>query len=125
MYASLSNFNHFSQGTFGQQAQQLTLCEKVVRVRKELLGGSGSILNAGFPAEGDDDHTVCFSEGDEQEEPEDSEWTKEIWLRGIGRSPWGEFALRGRVRAWDGLIVMTKSYTVRLASPCLRYLTKR
>lgn len=86
--------------------------EKIVRVRRELLGGSGSVLNAGFPEEGDDEHTVCYAEL-EEEEPEGSAFSKEIWLSGTGRSPWGEFVVRGRVRAWDGMILMTKSYKVR------------
>ncbi|PWN47476.1 hypothetical protein IE53DRAFT_390385 [Violaceomyces palustris] len=34
----------------------------------------------------------------------------EILLSGTGHSAWGKFVLRGRVRSWDGMILMTKEY---------------
>ncbi|SPO35157.1 uncharacterized protein PSFLO_00628 [Pseudozyma flocculosa] len=34
----------------------------------------------------------------------------EILLSGTGHSAWGRFVLRGRVRTWDGMLIMTKEY---------------
>lgn len=34
----------------------------------------------------------------------------EILLSGTGHSAWGRFILRGRVRSWDGMMIMTKEY---------------
>lgn len=83
-------------------------------------GGSGSPLNAGYPAddEPEDRFIRCETEEEEaQEEPEDSPFVKEIRLHGTGRSSWGNFKVIGRVRAWDGLILLTKEHIVSLWSP--------
>ncbi|CAO1624611.1 unnamed protein product [Jaminaea pallidilutea] len=34
----------------------------------------------------------------------------EMLISGIGHSAWGRFALRGRVRAWDGMLILCKEY---------------
>ncbi|CAO1631285.1 unnamed protein product [Sympodiomycopsis kandeliae] len=34
----------------------------------------------------------------------------EMLLSGEGHSAWGRFYLRGRVRAWDGMVILTKEY---------------
>lgn len=103
--------------TFGQQSQELILTEKVVRVRRQVAGGTGPVLFAGYPDDPlpPDSFELCHSD-EETEEPDDSEWTKEILLEGTGRSAWGEFMVRGRVRAWDGLIYLVKYYEVRSIS---------
>lgn len=49
---------------------------------------------------------------------DDDEWTQcdpdgeyEILLSGTGHSAWGQFVLKGRVRAWDGMFSIVKEYT--------------
>ncbi|GAA5947296.1 hypothetical protein JCM3775_004165 [Rhodotorula graminis] len=49
---------------------------------------------------------------------DDDEWTHcdpdgeyEILLTGTGHSAWGQFVLKGRVRAWDGMFSIVKEYT--------------
>ncbi|PWN28374.1 hypothetical protein BDZ90DRAFT_212529, partial [Jaminaea rosea] len=34
----------------------------------------------------------------------------EMLISGIGHSAWGRFVLRGRVRAWDGMVILSKEY---------------
>lgn len=46
----------------------------------------------------------------EAEEFSDDPDKYEIRIRGTGHSAWGRFTLRGRVRSWDGMIVLKKSY---------------
>lgn len=41
---------------------------------------------------------------------DDDEDRYEILLSGTGHSAWGRFILRGRVRSWDGMLIMTKEY---------------
>lgn len=41
---------------------------------------------------------------------DDEEDRYEILLSGTGHSAWGRFILRGRVRSWDGMLIMTKEY---------------
>jgi hypothetical protein len=102
-------------GTFGQQAQEITIYETVVRTLKSHVGGTGPYLNAGFPEDDEppDPYTPYHSrEAEDEEEPEDSRYTKEIILSGSGKSMWGNFRIIGRVRAWDGLVVISKEYIV-------------
>lgn len=42
--------------------------------------------------------------------PGASEERYEMLISGIGHSAWGRFILRGRVRAWDGMVVLSKEY---------------
>jgi hypothetical protein len=48
------------------------------------------------------------SKADDTYDEEDDRY--EILLSGTGHSAWGKFVLRGRVRSWDGMLVMTKEY---------------
>lgn len=103
------------KGTFGQQAQQIILTERVVRVHRSVLGGTGPLINAGFPLPGSppDPFTLCYSKEEEDApEPEGSEYVKELLIDGLGRSGWGDFKCTGRVRAWDGLVTFVKEYVV-------------
>ena len=106
------------EGTFGQQAQQINLSERIVRVHKSLVGGTGPLINAGFPLPGtpSDPYTVCYTEEEQAPEPEGSEYTKEMYIDGTGRSGWGHFKLTGRVRPWDGMITLVKEYTTNDAA---------
>lgn len=104
-----------SSGTFGQQSQEIILSERFVRVHRSVQGGTGPLINAGFPLPGSplDPFTLCYSrEEEETPEPEGSEFVKEIFVDGTGRSGWGNFKLTGRVRAWDGMISLVKEYVV-------------
>lgn len=53
------------------------------------------------------------------DDEEGSEWVKELLVQGRGRSRWGRFSYRGRVRAWDGLLTMEKRYEVRRITAAL------
>ncbi|GAA5978046.1 hypothetical protein JCM10908_004209 [Rhodotorula pacifica] len=51
-------------------------------------------------------------------ESDEEDWTNvdadgeyEILLTGTGHSAWGQFVLKGRVRAWDGMFSIVKEYT--------------
>ncbi|GAA5845294.1 hypothetical protein JCM11251_006391 [Rhodosporidiobolus azoricus] len=51
-------------------------------------------------------------EGEEEEEQDDDpDGDYEILLSGTGHSAWGQFVLKGRVRAWDGMFTIIKEYT--------------
>lgn len=85
------------------------LTETVVRVPVASFGGSGSPLNAGYPAADEDPDPVetYFSIEDEEKEEEDgSGFAKELLISGWGRSQWGEcseYERRGRIkRAKEG-----------------------
>ncbi|GAA5825437.1 hypothetical protein JCM3770_000807, partial [Rhodotorula araucariae] len=62
--------------------------------------------------------TGVFQEefGDDDDD-DDDEWDRdpdgdyEILLTGTGHSAWGQFVLKGRVRAWDGMFSIVKEYT--------------
>ncbi|GAA6026906.1 hypothetical protein JCM8097_005951 [Rhodosporidiobolus ruineniae] len=53
----------------------------------------------------------AFDEHEEEEEDDDPEGEYEILLSGTGHSAWGQFVLKGRVRAWDGMFTIIKEYT--------------
>jgi hypothetical protein len=108
-------------GTFSEQAAELELKETIIRVRKEDVGGKGPMMYAGFDAEEEEGpeaeqarimagygHEVWNGEDEEDEEG----WTKEILLSGRSRTSWGYSDIRGRVRAWDGLVMMSIAYSV-------------
>lgn len=52
------------------------------------------------------------SRGEEQDEAEDDEDDAqyEMLVSGMGHSAWGRFVIRGRVRAWDGMLILSKEY---------------
>ena len=49
---------------------------------------------------------------DGEDESDEEGWTKEILLSGRSRTSWGYSDIRGRVRAWDGLVMMSIAYSV-------------
>lgn len=107
------------ENCFGQQGQQLLLHEEVVYVPRAQLGGPGSALHCGFPLDGED-AVVCRPCPVEEEALDDapgSEWVKELMIHGTGRSNWGSFRFRGRVRAFDGLMTLLKEYASDVPSP--------
>lgn len=49
-----------------------------------------------------------LSDGFEVSDTSDERY--EMLISGIGHSAWGRFIVRGRVRAWDGMVVLSKEY---------------
>ncbi|GAA5970151.1 hypothetical protein JCM11641_000289 [Rhodosporidiobolus odoratus] len=110
-------------GPFGDQPQVWKLEERVVKLEAgEKVGGKGPALNAGFevgarsiPAAMDDTRGSQWGQrmwvDDEEDEDVDPEGEYEILLGGTGHSAWGQFNLKGRVRAWDGMFTIVKQYT--------------
>jgi hypothetical protein len=107
-------------GTFAEQAIEMDVKETVVRVRKEDLGGKGSMLCAGFDDEEDGEAEIKkIKEGygnevirDLEQAADEEGWTKEILLSGRARTSWGWATVRGRVRSWDGLVTLAIAYSV-------------
>lgn len=108
-------------GTFAEQATELELKETVVKVRKEDVGGKGPMLCAGFDAEQEgynpeeEQRRIEAGYGNElvaDDAPDEDGWTKEVLVSGTARTSWGVCKVRGRIRAWDGLVIMSIAYTV-------------
>jgi len=108
-------------GTFSEQAAEVEITETIVKIRQDELGGKGPMLFAGFDVDDDEDgeaererimsgygHEVWDGKDEEDEEG----WTKEILISGKARTSWGAASLRGRIRAWDGLVIMAIKYDV-------------
>ncbi|WVQ94536.1 hypothetical protein IAU59_001615 [Kwoniella sp. CBS 9459] len=105
-------------GTFAEQAVEMELKETVIKLPKEKVGGDGSLLLAGFHDEGEDldEEQRRIKAGYGYELSDDDEvvpegWTKEILLTGRCRTAWGWAKIRGRVRAWDGLVIFDMTYS--------------
>ena len=124
-------------GRFAEQHLELELRETVVRVPVGKVGGDGPSVCAGFkeeaegelPAEqqrirdgygwvvvGEDELQKEKADGQVEDEPG---WTKEILLSGVGRTSWGMASIRGRVRAWDGMVVLQMAYSVSSEPSCV------
>ncbi|KAJ1031845.1 hypothetical protein NDA13_002231 [Ustilago tritici] len=116
------------EGPFGEQPQIWKIREKLVKLGPaQLQGGKGNILAAGYTSAGAS-HGLDLATGagdgkgkgkaylpnDWEEYPryqdEDGSERYEILLSGTGHSAWGRFVVRGRVRSWDGMLIMTKEY---------------
>ncbi|WVF67099.1 hypothetical protein IAT40_001844 [Kwoniella sp. CBS 6097] len=105
-------------GTFAEQAVEVELKETVIKLPKDKVGGGGSLLMAGFNDEGEDldEEQRRIKGGYGYELSDDDEvvpegWTKEILLTGRCRTAWGWAKIRGRVRAWDGLVIFDMTYS--------------
>ncbi|BGP53908.1 hypothetical protein JCM8202_006101 [Rhodotorula sphaerocarpa] len=58
------------------------------------------------------DVDAALRESDEEDWTDvDADGDYEILLTGTGHSAWGQFVLKGRVRAWDGMFSIIKEYT--------------
>ena len=122
-------------GTFAEQATEMQLKETVIKVKKEDVGGKGPLLCAGFDIDGEGHdpeeerekiqqgygHELCLDE----DEPDEPGWTKEILISGIARSSWGYCDVRGRIRAWDGLVILACSYVVSVLTGDLKCIDER
>ncbi|GJN88462.1 hypothetical protein Rhopal_001428-T1 [Rhodotorula paludigena] len=74
--------------------------------RARSLSSTASSSGAGGSSSGawwEDDEEAGFDD--------DPEGEYEILLTGTGHSAWGQFVLKGRVRAWDGMFTIIKEYT--------------
>ncbi|SPO19894.1 uncharacterized protein UTRI_00290_B [Ustilago trichophora] len=121
------------EGPFGEQPQIWKIKEKLVKLGPgEAEGGKGSILAAGYTssdpqqdpsgaAAGAAGGGASHAKGKGKALPhdwdrypsfpdEDGRERYEIVLSGTGHSAWGRFVVRGRVRSWDGMLIMTKEY---------------
>ncbi|KAF6766796.1 hypothetical protein PSEUBRA_000264 [Kalmanozyma brasiliensis GHG001] len=117
------------EGPFGEQPQIWKIREKIVQLGPgDVEGGKGSILAAGYTTtEPHGDASLAAAalavdtKGKSKALPQD--WDRypsfpdedgreryEILLSGTGHSAWGRFVVRGRVRSWDGMLIMTKEY---------------
>ncbi|WVR03928.1 hypothetical protein IAU60_000927 [Kwoniella sp. DSM 27419] len=107
-------------GTFAEQAAEMEIKETVIKLPKEQVGGNGPLLFAGYTDFKDDlddveqeqrrirdgyGYELC---ADDEVVPEG--WTKEILLSGRCRTAWGWASIRGRIRAWDGLVIFDMTY---------------
>lgn len=108
-------------GTFSQHAVELELVETVIRIREEEAGGHGSVLYAGYSPDEDTEEEQAYIRrgyghqvltGDDIYAREEPGWTKEILLSGGVRHSWGWSRVRGRIRAWDGLMTLTVGHSV-------------
>jgi hypothetical protein len=113
-------------GTFAEHAAEMELKETIIRVRAEDVGGKGPMLCAGFDQEDDSDdeseqEKILQGYGHEVwdgvDETDEEGWTKEILLSGQARTSWGLASVRGRVRAWDGLVILGVRYQVSGIAP--------
>ncbi|ORX36504.1 hypothetical protein BD324DRAFT_580977 [Kockovaella imperatae] len=109
-------------GEYSEQVAETELRETVIVVREEDVGGSGSVLHAGFrqlrPEDDIEDelraieagygHRVCV----DVNAPDQPGWTKEILVTGRVNTGWGRGIVRGRVRAWDGLVSLSVKISV-------------
>jgi len=112
-------------GTFAEHAAEMELKETIIRVKLEDVGGKGPMLCAGFDQEDEDDDDDSEQEKiiqgyghevwDGVDETDKEGWTKEILLSGKARTSWGLATVRGRVRAWDGLVILGVRYDVSTA----------
>ncbi|KAK6907237.1 hypothetical protein I203_101227 [Kwoniella mangroviensis CBS 8507] len=105
-------------GTFAEQAAEMELFETIIKLPKAQLGGKGPLLAAGFKDEFDEDGSEqsLIKEGYGYELSNETEvleegWTKEILISGRARTSWGWAKMRGRVRSWDGLVIMEMTYS--------------
>ncbi|GMK59067.1 hypothetical protein CspeluHIS016_0700820 [Cutaneotrichosporon spelunceum] len=106
------NMSAVYTGTFATHAVELEIRETVIQVREEDVGGTGSLLNAGFADEETEEEQERIRTGyghkvlaaNELGQADPAGYTKEILLSGGARSCWGWSRVRGRVRSWDGLV---------------------
>lgn len=109
------NVHAVQTGTFHRNGVEIELEETVIRVPENEVGGRGKLMNAGFGDE-DSEAEINFIRagygykvltGDELYAPEKPGWTKEILLSGRHRCGWGNATIRGRIRSWDGLVLLS------------------
>ncbi|TYJ57024.1 hypothetical protein B9479_002303 [Cryptococcus floricola] len=103
-------------GPYQSQAVEFVLREGLIKVRKGMVGGYGHVFHAGM-INGDSLERElewvangCGHEFVSEDTIDEEGWTKEIIITGHGRTAWGVASIRGRVRSWDGLVLLSLSY---------------
>ncbi|EIW70963.1 hypothetical protein TREMEDRAFT_27348, partial [Tremella mesenterica DSM 1558] len=105
-------------GDFAEQSMEMKLKETVIKVRKEDVGGKGPLLSAGFEGRNEEEEELKRIENgygnpvwDGKDENDEEGWTKEILISGRCKSSWGLASVKGRVRTWDGLVILSLTYS--------------
>lgn len=57
-----------------------------------------------------DDSGAATDDDNDDGDDSDDDSQHELLISGVGHSAWGRFYLRGRVRAWDGMVILSKEY---------------
>jgi hypothetical protein len=119
-------------GQFSAQNVEMQLKETVIKIRKDQIGGEGPLLLAGFNEVGEEQgereqQRIEAGYGHELAQTDEADqegYTKEILISGRVsyslpvrsvtnvqcRSDWGWAMVRGRIRAWDGLVILALEY---------------
>ncbi|KAJ9116969.1 hypothetical protein QFC22_004627 [Naganishia vaughanmartiniae] len=117
------NLRSLYEGAYGHQECEWNILESVINVRLDRLGGNGGFLSAGFKL----DQSAEEARREAQMPPEERGWepcpdetaldrpgwTKEIILTGQCRHSWGTSEIYGRVRSWDGLVILRQDFSHR------------
>lgn len=111
------------EGAYGHQDCEWIISESVINVKYDRLGGSGSFLSAGFRIDQTAEEATAEARMTPDERgwepcvdenaPDKPGWTKEILLTGQARHSWGTSEIYGRVRMWDGLVIMRQDFSHR------------
>jgi hypothetical protein len=117
------NLRSLYEGAYGHQECEWNILESVINVRLDRLGGNGGFLSAGFKLDQTAEeatHEAQMSAEERGWEPCPDEnaldrpgWTKEIILTGQCRHSWGTSEIYGRVRSWDGLVMLRQDFSHR------------
>lgn len=117
------NLRSLYEGAYGHQECEWNILETVINVRMDRLGGNGGFLSAGFKLDQTAEEATREAQMSAEErgwEPCSDEnaldrpgWTKEIILTGQCRHSWGTSEIYGRVRSWDGLVVLRQDFSHR------------
>lgn len=111
------------EGAYGHQDCEWIISESVINVKYDRLGGTGSFLSAGFRIDQTAEEATAEARLSPDERgwepcidenaPDKPGWTKEILLTGQARHSWGTSEIYGRVRMWDGLVIMRQDFSHR------------
>ena len=117
------NLRSLYEGPFGHQECEWNITESVINVRYDKVGGSGSFLSAGFRIDQTAEEATAeaklspdergWEACEDEDAPDRPGWTKEILLTGQARHSWGTSEIYGRVRMWDGLVMMRQDFSHR------------
>lgn len=110
--ASGSAPNSAASSSSGSSYPRLERSTSRRRTSMDLGPESNSTGRASKRAKSWSDVNAALRETDEDDwSGVDSDGDYEILLTGTGHSAWGQFVLKGRVRAWDGMFSIIKEYT--------------
>ncbi|KAJ9113828.1 hypothetical protein QFC19_000021 [Naganishia cerealis] len=117
------NLRSLYEGAYGHQECEWNILETVINVRLDRLGGNGGFLSAGFKLDQSTEEATLEAQMTPEERgwepcpdenaPDRPGWTKEIILTGQCRHSWGTSEIYGRVRSWDGLVILRQDFSHR------------